>query len=371
MAAARISRDAAVERLSDRILDGARPAHAPRHPRRRHQGLLRRAAPRRAARACASSRASRATSRASSWSPRAPARRSPSSRPRWPSRANASRSSRRVSRRAAPSAAWSPRASPVRRAAAAGPLRDYVLGVDPAERSRRAPDLRRPGDEERRGLRCFAADRGLVGSARRDVRSLAEGAGRRGRQRDAVASTGTSGARSRELARWNALPLPLSASAWHDGCAARATCRAPRRRCAAPAANSAARSSIAGIAAALVGRACATTIIRSFGRTRRELAGGECLWRISVPPATPGCSSRPASSGGAERSAGGARARRRTGSARSRRRAQGHATLVRAADKSAGAFAPLGESLMRIHRALKSAFDPDRVFNPGRLYADL
>jgi FAD/FMN-containing dehydrogenase len=31
----------------------------------------------------------------------------------------------------------------------------------------------------------------------------------------------------------------------------------------------------------------------------------------------------------------------------------------------------VGESLMRIHRALKSAFDPERVFNAGRLYADL
>jgi len=26
---------------------------------------------------------------------------------------------------------------------------------------------------------------------------------------------------------------------------------------------------------------------------------------------------------------------------------------------------------MRIHRALKTAFDPERILNPGRLYADL
>jgi glycolate oxidase FAD binding subunit len=31
----------------------------------------------------------------------------------------------------------------------------------------------------------------------------------------------------------------------------------------------------------------------------------------------------------------------------------------------------LSAPLMRIHRDLKTAFDPDRVFNPGRLYADL
>ena len=43
----------------------------------------------------------------------------------------------------------------------------------------------------------------------------------------------------------------------------------------------------------------------------------------------------------------------------------------RAADKSAGVFAPLAPPLARIHRGLKQAFDPAGVFNPGRLYPDL
>ncbi len=34
-------------------------------------------------------------------------------------------------------------------------------------------------------------------------------------------------------------------------------------------------------------------------------------------------------------------------------------------------FAPLTPALDRIHRELKKAFDPDGVFNPGRLYPDL
>jgi len=38
--------------------------------------------------------------------------------------------------------------------------------------------------------------------------------------------------------------------------------------------------------------------------------------------------------------------------------AGGHATLYRAADKSAGVFTPLSAPLMRIHRGLKAAFDP-------------
>ena len=42
-----------------------------------------------------------------------------------------------------------------------------------------------------------------------------------------------------------------------------------------------------------------------------------------------------------------------------------------AQDKSAGTFAPLAAPLDRLHRELKAAFDPDRIFNPGRLYPDL
>jgi len=51
--------------------------------------------------------------------------------------------------------------------------------------------------------------------------------------------------------------------------------------------------------------------------------------------------------------------------------AGGHATLFRANDKSAGVLTPLKPPLDRIHRELKTAFDPDRIFNPGRLYPNL
>jgi glycolate oxidase FAD binding subunit len=36
--------------------------------------------------------------------------------------------------------------------------------------------------------------------------------------------------------------------------------------------------------------------------------------------------------------------------------------------RAAGTFAPLSPALQRIHEALKAAFDPDRIFNRGRLY---
>lgn len=46
----------------------------------------------------------------------------------------------------------------------------------------------------------------------------------------------------------------------------------------------------------------------------------------------------------------------------------GHATLFRAADKSAGVFHPLPPALLRIHQRLKHNFDPAGIFNPGRMY---
>ncbi len=52
-------------------------------------------------------------------------------------------------------------------------------------------------------------------------------------------------------------------------------------------------------------------------------------------------------------------------------RAGGHATLFRGGDKSAGVFQPLAAPVMELHRRLKREFDPQGIFNPGRMYADL
>jgi len=52
------------------------------------------------------------------------------------------------------------------------------------------------------------------------------------------------------------------------------------------------------------------------------------------------------------------------------RRVAPQATLFRASDKSAGAFAPLEPVNARLHKALKAAFDPAGILNPGRMYAD-
>ena len=49
----------------------------------------------------------------------------------------------------------------------------------------------------------------------------------------------------------------------------------------------------------------------------------------------------------------------------------GHATLFRGHDGSAEVFHPLPSPLMKLHRNLKQAFDPDGILNPGRLYPDI
>lgn len=49
----------------------------------------------------------------------------------------------------------------------------------------------------------------------------------------------------------------------------------------------------------------------------------------------------------------------------------GHATLFRGGDRQGQVFQPLTQPLMTLHRNLKHAFDPQGLFNPGRLYPEL
>jgi glycolate oxidase FAD binding subunit len=44
--------------------------------------------------------------------------------------------------------------------------------------------------------------------------------------------------------------------------------------------------------------------------------------------------------------------------------------LFRGGDRRKGVFAPLAPGLLKLHRGLKAAFDPARIFNRGRLYPD-
>jgi glycolate oxidase FAD binding subunit len=174
----------------------------------------------------------------------------------------------------------------------------------------------------------------------------------------------------RRLNDWGGQPLPLNASAWWDGTLVVRL--------------SGARAAVLAAGVAIGGEVIEDTLAATFWAGLRDqrdefflgaaraVEGGASLWRLSVPPATAPLKlsgEQLVEWGGAQRwlcTSAPAPALREVAAA-----AGGHATLFRALDKSAGAFAPLKPPLDRIHRELKLAFDPDAVFNPGRLVAGL
>jgi glycolate oxidase FAD binding subunit len=174
----------------------------------------------------------------------------------------------------------------------------------------------------------------------------------------------------KQLNVWGGQPLPLSASAWWDGmlvlrlAGARAAVESAQRQLGGELIE-------AGVAAGFWGGLRDHTD-EFFAGARKAVEGGAALWRLSVPQ-TGGPLKLPGEQllewGGAQRwlcTAMPASQVREVAVA-----AGGHATLFRANDKSAGVLTPLKPPLDRIHRELKTAFDPDRIFNPGRLYPNL
>jgi glycolate oxidase FAD binding subunit len=160
--------------------------------------------------------------------------------------------------------------------------------------------------------------------------------------------------------RWAGQPLAISATAWFDGVLSVRL--------------SGAVVAVQSVRAAFGGQELADGA--NFWRAIREQTHPffSCanLWRIAVPSVAP-----PLELTGAQLVEWGAGLRwLSSGLSASEvrsaaRRAGGHATLFRAADKSAGAFTPPEPVVMRLHGALKRAFDPAGIFNPGRLYPEL
>ena len=172
------------------------------------------------------------------------------------------------------------------------------------------------------------------------------------------------------LNEWGGRPLPVSASSWCDGTLS-------VRLAGAHAAVAEAARALGGTALEPAVAAAFWAGLRDqadawFGAARAAVAQGAALWRLSVPQsAAPlGLPGRQLIEwGGAQRWLyGGATVQSVRAAATA---AGGHATLFLAEDRSAGVFTPLSSALAGIHRALKSAFDPDAVFNPGRLYPGL
>jgi glycolate oxidase FAD binding subunit len=182
----------------------------------------------------------------------------------------------------------------------------------------------------------------------------------------------------RRFNEWGGQPLPLNASAWWDGMLV-------LRLSGAVAAVQAAHKTIGGeVVDARVAHAFWQGLRdhadEFFAGAAKAVQSGAGLWRLSVPATTaplklPG--EQLLEWGGAQRwictSAPAALLREAAAAA------GGHAVLFRAGERSAnksaalpvGRFAPLKPPLDRIHREMKRAFDPDGIFNPGRLYPGL
>lgn len=174
----------------------------------------------------------------------------------------------------------------------------------------------------------------------------------------------------RRLSAWASQALPIGATAWHDG-------QLRVRLDGAAAAVRSARSGMGGDALDTEAGASWWTSVRDqthsfFDVEAAALVRGVRLWRLSVPRAVPPLEL----SGETFVEWGGAlrwlRSREPIAYVRQvADRVGGHATLMRGDGREAGPFSPLSPTLLQLHHRLKQAFDPERLFNPGRLYEDL
>jgi len=245
------------------------------------------------------------------------------------------------------------------RRAAAGALRDYVLGVKLIDGKGR---LLQFGGQVMKNVAGYDVSRLAAGSlgtlgliTEASLKVLPRPATEVTLQLEMPQATALE-----KMNRWAGQPLAISATAWFDGVLS-------------------VRLSGATIAVQSAQRAVGGEEMAdgaSYWRALREQTHAffSCptLWRIAVPSVAP-----PLALAGAPFIEWGGGLRWMSSAApavevrETAHRAGGHATLFRAADKSAGAFTPLEPVLMRLHGALKRAFDPVGIFNPGRLYPKL
>lgn len=178
------------------------------------------------------------------------------------------------------------------------------------------------------------------------------------------------------LNTWGGQPLPISASLWQNDLLT-------IRLSGAQGAVDAARGLIGG--EAIDGEAfwqaareqslpffSATDGIDSVISSNNSNNGIKALWRLSVPSTTP-----PLDLPGTQLIEwGGAQRWLRTPASLAALRSVaskvgGHATLFKGGNKAEGVFQPLAPAVHRIHQRLKTAFDPQAIFNPGRMYPSL
>ena len=168
----------------------------------------------------------------------------------------------------------------------------------------------------------------------------------------------------RRCNQWGGQPLPISATLWEEG-------QLWVRLSGATAAVSAAAARLGG--EKLEPEEAATLWLSVREQTHAFFADAAVLWRLSLPPATP-----PLELTGRQLVEWGGALRWHV-PAHDQASAQvlrdlvtavgGSATLFRAGPRASVArFHPLDPAIRQIHLRLKQAFDPNRIFNPGRMY---
>ena len=165
---------------------------------------------------------------------------------------------------------------------------------------------------------------------------------------------------------WGAQPLPISATFWFDG-------QLWLRLSGAHAAVASARQRLGG---ELQGEG--SIFWQAIKEQKHPAFAATSLWRVAVPSKTAPLAHRGMRAiewgGGVRWFAGeeevedGALLREQVW------QAGGHVTLFRAPESvrcREGTFSPLSPGLLALHRRLKNVFDPQGIFNPGRMYAEL
>jgi glycolate oxidase FAD binding subunit len=172
----------------------------------------------------------------------------------------------------------------------------------------------------------------------------------------------------RKLNEWGGMPLPITGSAWRNGTLA-------VRLSGAESAVKTARNMIGGeVVDAIDAERFWDGLREQTDPFFATIPPRSALWRLALPSITeplqlPGAQLM--EWGGAQRwwiTDTDAQTVRITA-----KQAGGHATIFRpgfAFERSAGIFTPLPAPLMKIHRGLKAAFDPARIFNRARMYPD-
>ena len=252
------------------------------------------------------------------------------------------------------------------RRASAGAARDFVLGASMIDAEGRALNF---GGQVMKNVAGYDVSRLLCGSlgilgliAEVSLKVLPRPAAER-----SLSMAMPDDEAIRRLNEWGGQPLPISASAWSDGVL---TLRLSGARAAVDAAES--RFARERGAEPIDGERAAAFWEGLREQTAPFFVGPLPLWRLSLPSAAP----RVALPGAQLVEWGGALRWLRTDAEPAAVRAEaarlgGTATLFRGGNRLSGVFHPLAAPVLELHRRLKRQFDPNGIFNPGRLVPGL